>query len=368
MSRLPARLPTLLFSCLTLTTVSLLTSACTHSSSHNGTSSNDSTDAAQQRPSLVFSGQTMGVEWHTTITVVTPVDGVDAAETLAAINKALDRVDQRMSTYKPDSEISRFASTPAGTAFKVSAETAMVVREAQRISKLSHGAFDATVMPLVDLWGFGPATPTGKAPTDEQLQATLAICGWDKLTVGDRHTLRKTVDGLKIDLSAIAKGYGVDAVCQALQELGWTDYMVEVGGELRTAGKSPSGGAWRIGIDAPRDMSNLGQDLQAVLQLGTVAVATSGDYRNFRYVDGERISHTIDPRYGLPVKHNLASVTILAPNCMLADALATTCMVMGAKDGMKLIQGIAHVECYMILRDGDSLTTKRSPGFPQLQD
>jgi thiamine biosynthesis lipoprotein len=368
MSRLPARLSTCLFSCLALLAVSLFSGACTHSSSHDTHTVGSTADSAQERPRIAFSGKTMGVDWHTTIVVVTKTDGVDAAETLAAIQDALDRVDQRMSTYKPDSEISRFASTSAGSAFKVSAETAMVVREAQRISALSHGAFDATVMPLVDLWGFGPATPSGKAPTDEELQATLEICGWEKLTVGDRHTLQKTVDGLKIDLSAIAKGYGVDAVCEALHELGWTDYMVEVGGELRTAGKSPSGGAWRIGVDAPRDMSNMGQDLQAILQLGTVAVATSGDYRNFRYVDGERVSHTIDPRYGLPVKHNLASVTVLAPNCMLADALATACMVMGAEDGMNLIGGIEHVECYMILRDGDSLTTTQSAGFPELQN
>ncbi|MCP4092627.1 MAG: FAD:protein FMN transferase [Planctomycetes bacterium] len=355
------------FSCLLLIAVSLLAGACTHSSSeHDGGSS--SSDPAQERPKLAFSGKTMGVTWNATIAVVSNANGTDAAETLAAIQDALDRVDQRMSTYKPESEISRFALATAGTAFKVSAETAMVVREAQRIAALSHGAFDATVMPLVDLWGFGPATPSGTAPTEDELQATLEICGWKKLTVGDRHTLRKTVDGLKIDLSAIAKGYGVDAVCEALKEQGWTDYMVEVGGELRTAGKSPSGGAWRIGIDAPRDMSNAGQDLQAVLQLGTVAVATSGDYRNFRYVDGERISHTIDPRYGVPVKHDLASVTVLAPNCMLADALATTCMVLGPEEGMKLIRGINHVECYMIIRDGDTLMTDRSPGFPELQD
>ncbi|MDP7062539.1 MAG: FAD:protein FMN transferase [Planctomycetota bacterium] len=354
------------FSHLLLVGVGMLVGACTHSSSHGENSHGLASDAAQQRPKLAFSGETMGVTWNTTIAIVSSKNGTDAAETMAAIQGALDRVDQRMSTYKPESEIRRFARVPAGTAFKVSAETATVVREAQRIAALSHGAFDATVMPLVDLWGFGPATPIGTTPTEEQLQATLAICGWDKLTVGDRHTLQKTVDGLKIDLSAIAKGYGVDAVCEALQELGWTDYMVEVGGELRTAGKSPSGGAWKIGIDAPRDLSNIGQDLQAVLQLGTVAVATSGDYRNFRYVDGKRVSHTIDPRYGLPVEHDLASVTVLAPNCMLADALATACMVLGPEDGMKLIRDLNHVECYMIIREGDRLTTKHSDGFPEL--
>lgn len=336
----------------------------------------------------------MGVKWNVTISVTSATEGTDAAEVLAAIQDALARVDGRMSTYKADSEISRFASAHADVDFEVSAETAMVIAEALRISELSDGAFDATVMPLVDLWGFGPADTRPTAPTDLELQTALTICGWEKLHVSINHekegvglgaenvamlseenaalglgnaTLRKDVEGLSVDLSAIAKGYGVDAVCAAIVENGYTDFMVEVGGELRTAGLSPKGTAWRIGIDAPQDMSAMGQNLQAVLELGNTAVATSGDYRNYRVLDGKRITHTIDPRTGLPVVHDLASVTILAPNCMLADALATTCMVLGPEAGLKLIESIDEVECYMILREGEKLVTQHSAGFPSLQ-
>jgi len=352
----------LLSCCLTLGTLSLVGGACTHTSS-----STEIAAPAQERPVVSFSGKTMGVDWHVTIAVVVATDGSDVATVLDAIQEALDRVDGRMSTYQPDSEISRFKGAPAATDFVVSAETAGVVQEALRISALSKGAFDATVMPLVDLWGFGPAAVQAEAPTPAAIQAALAICGWQKLHVGPT-VLRKDVDGLSIDLSAIAKGYGVDAVCEALLENGYADFMVEVGGELRTSGKSPKGTAWRIGIDAPRDLSNMGQDLQAVLELGTIAVATSGDYRNFRILNGQRFSHTIDPRTGSPVLHDLASVTVLAPNCMLADALATTCMVLGAEDGLKLIESMENVECYMISRNGEKLVTLQSSGFPELHN
>lgn len=374
---------TALICCLSLGAASLVFSACTHTSSHDSHNAASTTPPVEPRPTLSFSGPTMGVEWHVTIAITSATNGTDAAVLLKGIQEALARVDGRMSTYKADSEISRFASAPAGEDFPVSAETAAVVQESLRIAELSNGAFDATVMPLVDLWGFGPAEASALAPTAAELKAALKICGWQKLhvnampasdEVGDSSSaentaaLRKDVTGLRVDLSAIAKGYGVDAVCAAIVANGYTDYMVEVGGELRTAGLSPQGTAWRIGIDAPQDMSNMGQDLQAVLELGTIAVATSGDYRNFRLVDGKRITHTIDPRSGLPVMHNLASVTILAPNCMLADALATTCMVLGPEQGMKLMESLADVECYMILRDGVQLVTKQSAGFPALTD
>ena len=225
--------PLLLLSCcLTLGTLSLVGGACTHTSSSEVRST-----AALERPAVSLSGKTMGVDWHVTLAVVVATDGSDVATALAAIQAALDRVDGRMSTYQPDSEISRFKNAPAATDFVVSAETATVVQEALRISALSEGAFDATVMPLVDLWGFGPAAVQAAAPSPAEIQAALAICGWQKLHAGPT-VLRKDVAGLSIDLSAIAKGYGVDAVCAALLENGYADFMVEVGGELRTSGKS----------------------------------------------------------------------------------------------------------------------------------
>jgi thiamine biosynthesis lipoprotein len=325
---------------------------------------NSAGSTAVERVHFQLSGRTMGVEWHAT--VVDAAAGVTDAEIRTSIQETLERVDGLMSTYKPESEISRFGRAAAGESFTVSAETAKVVAEAQRIAALSGGAFDATVMPLVDLWGFGPAENGADGPSTAQLEAALAICGWHKLQVVDGFTLRKHVDGLRLDLSAIAKGYGVDAVCAALDELGHGEYLVEVGGELRTAGKSPDGSPWNIGIDAPIDMSMMGQELQATIEVGDVALATSGDYRNFRLIDGQRISHTIDPRSGRPVRHELASVTILAPTCMLADALATTSMVLGPEDALQLVEEAEGVECLLVIREGDKLVTRQSSGFPEL--
>ena len=316
---------------------------------------------AEQRPELSFSGSTMGVTWG--VKVVVTAGGVPAHELLIGIQEALDRVDQRMSTYKIDSEVTRFSLVPAGQPFPVSDETAKVVREALRVAELSGGAFDPTVMPLVQLWGFGPME-TEEEPTDLQVREALQRCGWSKLEVTEEDELKKSQDDLHLDLSAIAKGYGVDAVCEALVEMGYPEHLVDVGGELRAAGQSPRGKPWVVGIDAPRDMSAAGTDLQAVFEVHDHAIATSGDYRNFRIVDGQRIQHTLDPRDGRPVDHALASVTVLAPSCMEADALATTCMVLGPEDGLALIETLDGIEALFVLRGEDGFSTQASSGFP----
>ena len=177
--------------------------------------------------------------------------------------------------------------------------------------------------------------------------------------------LRKEVDGLQIDLSAIAKGYGVDAVCVRLKELGHLNALVEVGGELRTMGNADGDRPWRIGIDRPTTMGpSMGESLQAIIEVGERAIATSGDYRNWREVDGVRISHTIDPRTGRPVDNTVASATVLAPSCMEADALATALMVLGPEQGLKLIETMSGVEASLILREDGIYLVESSSGFP----
>jgi len=308
-------------------------------------------------------GDTMGVRWSVT---TVGVNG-ELAKLTEALQDAVGQVDDHMSTYKPESEISRFGRTPADQDFPVSADTAFVVQEAFRISTLTDGAFDATIMPLVDLWGFGPAEANDSAPTAEQIANALSDCGFQKVQLPTDNTLRKSADGLRLDLSAIAKGYGVDAMCNALDLAGHKNYLVEVGGELRTKGVSTDGTPWRIGIDTPRDMALPGTQLQGAIEVGDIAIATSGDYRNYREINGKRVSHTIDPRSGYPVDHGLASVSILAPTCLEADALATACMVLGPEEALALIERLDGTEIFLLVRDGDQFLEKKSSGFPDVE-
>lgn len=310
-------------------------------------------------------GETMGTAWNVKVRVPAAFDD---APLEAEIQAVLDRVDERMSTWKPDSELSRFNAAPAG-AFEVSEETADVVAAALRVWARSEGAFDPTVMPLVDLWGFGPAGREVEPPDEVALAAALAHCGADKLRV-EGSALHKELDALQVDLSAIAKGYGVDAVCARLGELGHEDFLVEVGGELRTGGNANGERPWRIGVDRPPPpgagglMSTPGTSLYATVEVGERAVATSGDYRNWREVEGVRLSHTVDPRTGRPVANRVASATVLAPNCMEADAYATALMVLGEEAALELVESLPGIEALLILREDGYFSSRRSSGFP----
>ncbi|MDA0667931.1 MAG: FAD:protein FMN transferase [Planctomycetota bacterium] len=333
-----------------------------------GQESSTTTSPSTQAPvGSVFQlhGDTMGVRWNVT---TIGLNG-DLAKLTVALQDAVGQVDEHMSTYKPDSEISRFGMAPANQDFAVSADTAFVVQEAQRISALTKGAFDATVMPLVDLWGFGPAETSPTAPTKEQIAEALSRCGYSNLafTEEDPRVMVKTTAGLRLDLSAIAKGYGVDAMCAVLDAANHENYLVEVGGELRVKGVSIDGTPWRIGIDTPRDMTLPGTQLQGAIEVGGIAIATSGDYRNYRELNGKRISHIIDPRTGYPVNHGLASVSILAPTCLEADALATACMVLGPEQAMALIERLDGIEIFLIVREGEEFLERKSAGFPEIE-
>lgn len=279
---------------------------------------------------VTICGPTMGTQY--TIKTVGLPDGVTDVSLQSDIDALLRRINQQMSTYLDNSEVSRFNRAIAGEWFEVSRETAMVLHSAQHHSERTGGAFDATLGPLVDLWHFGPQHAQRSLPNDHQIAAVQSRVGFEKLQVRmEPPGLTKSVDGLQIDLSAIAKGYAVDAVAELLTTRGIHAYMVEIGGELRVKGSRPGGDGWRIGIESPR-MDK--REILRVVQLDNVAMATSGDYRNYFEVDGKRYSHTINPRTGRPVEHQLASVTVLAHDCMTADALATALMVMGPETGL----------------------------------
>jgi thiamine biosynthesis lipoprotein len=266
--------------------------------------------------------------------------GVDATGVQAAVQSALDAVEQRMSLYRGDSELAALNRQPAGVPLALSEDLFAVLAAAQEVSASSQGAFDITVAPLVQAWGFGTEKRSAVPPAS-QVQSGRAAVGWHGLAL-DPHarSATKAHAGLNADLGGIAKGYGVDCAVRALDQLGITDYMVELGGEVRTRGLNASGQPWRIGIEQPDAMP---QQARWIVALSGRAMATSGDYRNYFVQDGRRYSHEIDPAHGSPIRHDLCSVTVVTNDCMRADALATALIVLGPDRGPALAEraGIA---------------------------
>ncbi len=306
----------------------------------------------------VFSGQVMGTTYSVQVVdVPSEVDGTRLDSSIAAV---LNGVDSAMSTYKPDSEVSRFNKAVAGENIAVSANTLQVVELALAVHKQSQGAFDITVGPLVDLWGFGAGTRELKRlPSQAAIQAAL-----DKVSVA-AIKLQQTPPALskdksiEIDLSAIAKGYAVDLVAELLEQQGIENYLVEVGGELRGLGHNSKAQIWRVGIETP--MLARGDAFTAI-PLADGAVATSGDYRNYVMLEGERYSHTIDPRTGRPVVHDVASVTVIHSSAASADAWATALDVLGVPKGLHLAEQLG-LAAYFIVRDGEQFISRETTEF-----
>lgn len=298
-------------------------------------------------PVLSLGGPTMGTSWS--IQVVPSPGPEDAAAIEAAIGAELARINAQMSTWDPTSELSRFNAHGGTDWFPVSPETAAVVQAALAVSATTGGAFDVTVGPLVDLWGFGPE-PVVVAPAPEAIAAVRTHVGWQGLAVRDvPPALRKDDPAIRVDLSAIAKGYAVDALADVLATRGIRHYLVEIGGELRGAGRNPAGTPWRVAVERPVPGARA---VQRVLPLDGQAIATSGDYRNVVEFDGERYSHAIDPRTGRPVPLGVASVSVLAPTAMAADAWATALMVLGPDDGLALAEA-EGLQALFIVHRGD---------------
>ncbi|MBW7470302.1 FAD:protein FMN transferase [Marinobacter sp. F4218] len=305
-----------------------------------------------------ISGPIFGTSYH--INVVLTEDQ-SRLETLAAgIETELEKVDASMSTWRPDSELSKFNSVDdQSTWIPISEPLLEVLKRADEVSALTDGAFDVTVGPVVNLWGFGPEARPEHVPSDQELEAVLAATGHDKLELRESPPAVRTSVPQYIDLSAIAKGYGVDVVSRYLDSEGIEAYLVEIGGEVRVRGRKPGGDAWRLAIEQP--MSE-GRQVNRVIALENRAMATSGDYRNYYESDGRRYSHTIDPKTGKPIAHNLASVTVIADNCMTADALATGFNVMGYERAEALATR-ENIPAYFIIRTEDGFETHQTPAF-----
>jgi FAD:protein FMN transferase len=307
---------------------------------------------------LRLEGSTMGTTWS--VLLGERSTGVDPADLQLQLQQELDLINKRMSTYDQTSEISRFNDSSTTDWFPVSPETVQVVELARKISTLSNGAFDVTVGPLVDMWGFGPRPRGERRPTDSQVEMLLKQVGYRHLSVRrDPAALRKDVPGLRVDLSAIAKGYGVDRLAEVLVAKGFTNMVVEIGGEMVLKGRNPNGKLWRIAVEKPLPGQ---RSVERVFLLTDTGMATSGDYRNFFTENGQRFSHTIDPATGRPARNRLASATVLAPTSAEADALATALMAMGDERAREFCRR-EKIAAYLLIHQGDGIQAIMTENF-----
>ncbi len=289
----------------------------------------------------------MGTQYHIRLPVISSNhDAPHWKQLQYDIDALLLAINKEMSTYITDSSISRFNQSKNTNWFPISREFLSVINTAQSVSLTSRGAFDITVMPLVNLWGFGTLNKTS-IPSQQQIEYSLNQIGYQSLQTRQQPAaIRKQKPELSIDLSAIAKGYAVDAIGILLEKRGIKRYLVEIGGEIRVRGKNKQNQAWRIAIEKP---TTLARSVQQGVLLKDGAIATSGDYRNYYEKEGKRYSHTINPKTGYPIAHKLASVTVLNKSAMIADAQATAIMVLGEKQG-KVYAQQQGLRVYMIIR------------------
>lgn len=271
-----------------------------------------------------------------------------------------------MSPWEPDSTITRFNQSQPDTWHDLPAEFLRVLDYALQIAADTHGACDVTVGALVNLWGFGPATrysdPHFQTPNIAALNEARAASGWQTLELDRTNRRVKQPGGLQLDCSAIAKGFAVDRLAHCLETRGIENYLVEIGGELRGAGVKPDGLPWWVALENPTDMTKAAPKSEFLIALNGLSVATSGDYRRSFEREGRRFCHSIDPRTGLPIRNDVASVTVIHPDCMTADAVSTALTVMGAQEGLAYAaeRGIA---ARFLIRHGDGFTEHLTPSF-----
>lgn len=292
-------------------------------------------------------GVTMGTTYSIRLSAPIEIETLNILK--AEVNASLKRVNAEMSPWQTDSEISQFNTRPADSPQTLSPAFALVVQNALSLNRATQGAFDPTLAPLIDLWGFGPQENKYQ-PTDAQVTAALGNVGCQHLNL-DGEQLTKTRDGITLNLSAIAKGYGVDAAANVLRGHNIANFLVEIGGEVVAAGTAPGGRPWQIGVEYPALSAEQSGQLQGTVKLSDKACATSGDYHNYRTdTDGKIYSHILNPRTGRPIQSNVASVTVIADSCMLADGIATALFVMGVEDGLQWVNQMDRVDALFLVR------------------
>jgi len=311
-----------------------------------------------KKQEVLLQGRTMGTTYN--IKIIVDSSGFDSESLQSKIDKQLVQINQEMSTYIPTSELSKFNQSQSVEPITVSKGLERVVNEAIRLGKMSEGKLDVTVGPLVNLWGFGPEYRPETVPSENTLAEIKSKIGLNYLTL-ENAQMRKAIPELYVDLSTIAKGYGVDIIAELIEKQGIENYLVEIGGEMRVKGFKHTGELWVIAIEKPITTERAVQ--QYVVPKDN-AVATSGDYRNYYEIDGQRYSHIIDPGTGKPINHKLVSVTVIHPSSMTADGLSTAMMVMGEEKALAFAEK-HELAAYIIAKTEDGFVEQSTVKFMQ---
>lgn len=315
------------------------------------------TGCESSEPVESFGGPTMGSRYSVKYLGAA---GLPSRERLQGETEAiLAEVDHQLSTYRDDSLVSRFNQLPAGACMAMPDGVLSLVRAGQRLAEESEGAFDLTLEPLLDLWGFGPQGRAMQVPSAAALAEARRRTGQQHLRIEGQRLCKEVA--LQLDFNALAAGHAVDLLAARLVELGVGSFLVDVTGELKALGRKPDGQPWRIAIEAPRDDQRVAQ---RVLSLDGLGVSTSGDYRNYFEEDAVRYSHTLDPQTGAPIGHKLASVTVADASALRADGLSTLLMVLGPERGMAFAER-AGIAAFFVIREGERFVTRSTPVFEQ---
>lgn len=307
----------------------------------------------------VLSGPTMGSTYTIKYVYNATTPAADAVGVV--VQSILDEVDRQMSTYRLDSDIARFNQSPANTCMQMPQPVLELAQYGYELSRSSDGAFDLTLGPLLDLWGFGPQARGKRVPSADDIATAKAKVGYQHVRVVDDQ-LCKDAD-VKVEFNSIAAGYTVDRISQRFNELNIDSYMIEVTGELLAKGLKPDGSPWRIALEQP--LGDGQRVIQRVLEIDGYGLNTSGDYRNYFEEDGVRFSHTIDPQVGAPISHSLASVTVVDRSTLHADGLGTLLLVLGPERGLAFAEE-HKIAAFFIMRDGDGFATQVSSEFSRI--
>lgn len=311
-------------------------------------------EEAKDIPFQYCEGAIFGTVYHATYQCDSSLNG--------KILEELQAVDQSLSMFNPNSTISQINS---GKSNETDSLLRTIFHIAREVSQATDGAFDITVAPLVNAWGFG--FKHGTLPDSLQVDSLRQLIGWNRISLKDNKFFRED-PRMIIDLSAVAKGFGSDCVAQMFRKHGINNFMIEIGGEVVTSGVSPKAKAWRIGVNKPQeDSTSTSNELQTILQMNNCAMATSGNYRNFYIDNGRKIAHTIDPKTGYPVQHSILSSTVIAPTCAIADAYATAFMVLGLEKSLQVLDKHPELMAYFIHTDKEgNYQVWKSPGIEAL--
>jgi thiamine biosynthesis lipoprotein len=308
---------------------------------------------AAEFPVTAWQGQTMGSPY--TVKIVGVALDEESSTTLKGeIEKTLREVNRQMSHYQPDSELSQFNRAAPNKPFKVSPEFARVMRFTLDLCKQSRGALDPTLAPVINLWGFGEKSTNRAVPPEAELKAALRKTGYQHVSITPNDELIKDLPELTINLSAVAKGFGVDEMVRVLTRHGFTNVYASIAGEVRLLGHNARGTKWHVGISAPVSNWRENDPMAAVAALSNQAISTSGDYQKF-FIDaqGRRLCHIFDPATGWPVQHNVGGVSVVAQDNMTADALSTALFVLGPEAGMKFIESQTNAAALFIVREAE---------------